>query len=238
MRWVRRVVVWSVIVSLALAVAGGALAWHQGYRAYAIKTGSMTPTYPTGSLVVDRPADGTPPVVGDIITFGTEDGLVTHRVHAIQDGGIETKGDANRASDAGLVPFSDVAGEVVWGAAHLGYVFVFFQQPTGALSLMLLALSVYLAWTVFFPAKPEDAAEHAADDAGTTPSASTPSATGVDVTKAPQPADGVADLVVLFGQRGASDRPAPTEIDLSDGGELEHVGPTRGQQVRSHRLSA
>jgi signal peptidase len=152
----RRVIAWFTVTGLAAALMTGALAWHEGYRAYAIKTGSMTPTYPTGALVIDRPSASSAPNVGQVITFRTKDGLVTHRIHALKDGGYETKGDANRTPDVGTVPFQDVIGVVAWGAAYLGYVFVFFQQPTGALSLMLLALSVYLAWAAFFPAEDDE----------------------------------------------------------------------------------
>jgi signal peptidase I len=161
MRWVRRIVIWSIIATLAVGIFGGALVWHDGFRAYAIKTGSMTPTYPTGSLILDRPADGSTPAVGDVVTFRTRAGLVSHRVNALKDGGIETKGDANRTSDVGIVPVADVAGEVFWGTAHLGYVFVFFQQPAGVASLVLLAISIWCAWTAFFPSTEKPAVKAA-----------------------------------------------------------------------------
>jgi signal peptidase len=150
-RLLSRVVIWSIVVALAVGVAGGALAWHDGYRAYAIRTGSMTPTYPTGTLVVDRSTGETVPTLGEVITFRTRDGLVTHRVNFVSKQGFETKGDANRTADVGLVPRQDIVGVVVWRAAYLGYVFVFFQQPTGILSLMLLCFSVWCAWSAFFP---------------------------------------------------------------------------------------
>lgn len=147
------------------AVAVGLLGWHQGYRAYAVRTGSMAPTYPTGALVVDRPVRGGTPTVGDVITFPTRQGLVTHRVHAVTAQGIQTKGDANATADTWYVDPERVVGTVAWGASRLGYVFVFFQQPTGAPSIVLLGLSVWLAWTLFFPAK------ETAEDATTAPDA-------------------------------------------------------------------
>jgi signal peptidase I len=150
---------WSAFVALLAGVAAGALAWHEGYRAYAIRTGSMTPSYPTGALVLDRPATGRLPAVGDVVTFRTGAGLVTHRVHSVRDDAVETKGDANRTPDAAMVPVTAVTGDVVWGARHLGYVFVFFQQPTGAVSVVLVGLSIWFAWLVFFPAKDRDDVE-------------------------------------------------------------------------------
>lgn len=141
-----------VLLAVVGAAAVGYGAWRDGYRAYAVKTGSMTPTYPTGALVIDAPV--TKPVkVGDVITFQTADGLVTHRVHDVLDDGIRTKGDGNRTVDAWTVRPDRVIGVVTWGAAYLGYVFVFFQQPTGAPALVLLGLSVWFAWILFFPTK-------------------------------------------------------------------------------------
>jgi signal peptidase I len=153
-----------IVVTLLLAAAMVVLVgWQQGYRAYAVQTGSMAPTFPTGALVIDRPVDTAPPHVGDVITFQTSQGLVTHRVHAIEPRGVQTKGDANDTPDSGLVRNAHVIGVVTWGMVRLGYVVVFFQQPTGALSLMVLALSVWLAWSIFFPAKEEPVVYDAAE---------------------------------------------------------------------------
>lgn len=143
----------TLTVLLLAAIGVGLVGWHQGWRVYAVQTGSMTPTYPTGALVVDRPMDGGSATVGDVITFPTRQGLVTHRVHAITHEGIETKGDANETPDSWAVPPGNVMGEVAWGSAYLGYAFVFFQQPTGAPSILLLGLSIWFAWLLFFPAK-------------------------------------------------------------------------------------
>jgi signal peptidase I len=171
---------YGLVTALACVAVGlGVLGWHHGYRAYAVQTGSMAPTYPTGALVIDRPAEGSTPQVGAVITFRTTHGLVTHRVHGVTLEGIQTKGDANKTPDAWSTQPQHVVGVVTWGAAYLGYVLVFFQQPTGVLSLMLLALSVWCAWSVFFPAR-DAAGKHPAalsgdeplcvsDELGTTP---------------------------------------------------------------------
>jgi signal peptidase len=118
----------------------------------------MTPTYSTGSLVVDRPVSSSfRAAVGDVITFRAQDGLVTHRVHELTRQGIKTKGDANRTEDPWTLPARNVVGHVVAGVPRGGYVLVFLKQPTGVPSLMLLMVSVALAWSVFFgtPERPD-----------------------------------------------------------------------------------
>jgi signal peptidase I len=148
--YVRRAVAATLVVAL-LALAAGALLWLQGYRVYAVKTGSMSPAYPTGSLVVATPVERVLPGVGEVVTFRTGAGLVTHRVHERSPGRLTTKGDANRTPDPWTVAREDVVGTVRTGLAGGGYVLVFLQQPTGVPSLVLLGLSVAFAWTLFFP---------------------------------------------------------------------------------------
>lgn len=144
-------VVWSLLAALAISlVCVGLVGWHQGYRLYAVRTGSMTPTYPTGSLLLDAPARPGLPRVGQVVTFRTSDGLVTHRVKALTTAGIKTKGDANRSPDVWTIPQRNVEGAVVAGVPYGGYLLVFLQQPTGVPSLMVLTLSIVLAWSVFF----------------------------------------------------------------------------------------
>lgn len=154
MKTVTKVLV-STLVAVVLGLAvGAAVAWHDGYRLYAVRTGSMTPTYPTGALVLDAPASSGAPAVGDVITFRVESGLVTHRVQAVSAAGYTTKGDANPTLDAWTIPRSHVVGRVVAGTPDLGYVLVFFHQPTGALTVITSLLALSLLWGLFFPPDP------------------------------------------------------------------------------------
>jgi signal peptidase len=166
LRLSRRAVDWPHLPALATTlVCVGLEGWHQGYRLYAVRTGSMTPTYPTGSLLLDAPARPGQPRVGQVITFRTIDGLVTHRVHDITPAGIKTKGDANESVDSWTLPQRNVEGAVVGGIPYGGYLLVFLQQPTGVASLMVLTLSIVLAWSVFFgesTSKPAPAPRHVA----------------------------------------------------------------------------
>lgn len=152
---IARYVALTLLAAVAVLVVGGAVAmWQQGYHAYAVRTGSMEPAYPTGSVVVTAPVDEQP-APGAVVTFRTSGGLVTHRVVGSVPDGLETKGDANNAPDPWTVPQRNVVGQVVAGVPAAGYVLVFFQQPSGVPSLVLLALSILFAWALFFPADPE-----------------------------------------------------------------------------------
>jgi signal peptidase I len=162
---VRWVLGGAVVVILGTFIATAAVAWHEGYRVYAVRTGSMTPTLPVGSLLVDAPPSGSYER-GAVVTIqrpGTGDErLVTHRVHAVRPAGLQTKGDANPKPDLFLAQPSAVVGEVVAHVPRGGYVFVYFSQWTGVLSLMMVLLTIRLAWAMCFPATATSAREEEA----------------------------------------------------------------------------
>lgn len=151
----RRVVSAAVLALLLAAGVAAAVCWQQGLRPYVIRTGSMTPTYPVGAVVLDD-TSGPPARAGDVITFRTRSGPVTHRLVARTATGWSTKGDANRDADPWTVPPRHVIGVVRTGVAGLGYLMVFFQQPTGVPSLMVLCTCLVLAWSIFFPDHRDD----------------------------------------------------------------------------------
>ncbi|WP_027862019.1 signal peptidase I [Marmoricola sp. URHB0036] len=178
-----------VVVVLGTIIATGAVAWHEGYRVYAVKTGSMTPGLPVGSLLIDEPPS--PPYHrGDVVTIerpqDATNPRVTHRVFSVGlHGGIRTKGDANSEPDVFVAKPSNVIGEVVGHINNGGYVLVYFSQWTGVLSLMMIVLMVWLAWGMCFPAaESADASE------------SSPRASRLRVPRQRQPAPTAADVVV------------------------------------------
>jgi signal peptidase len=152
-----RLVSYALLTAMVLTLATAALLWQHGYRVYAVRTGSMAPTYPTGSLVFDTPPRTRLPEIGSVVTFRTSGGLVTHRVVAHTIDGVTTKGDANRTPDAWTIPLSGMVGQVSTGVDRAGYVLVFLQQPTAAPALALLGVSMVLAWSLFFPPAPRHA---------------------------------------------------------------------------------
>ena len=157
----KRASVALLLTVMLLAVGGAAVAWTQGYRVYAIQTGSMSPAFPTGSLIIDAPPLTHQPSPGEVITFGAGPGLVTHRVVESSPVGLRTKGDANATDDPWTIPHQGVVGRVVAVVPRLGYVLVFFKQPAGAAAVMGGLLSMILLWQLFFPDIDEESASAA-----------------------------------------------------------------------------
>jgi signal peptidase len=101
-----------------------------GSRALTVLTGSMTPAYPAGTLVIVKPTPPDEVTIGDVMTYQLRSGeptLVTHRViEKIYDTNGElsftTKGDHNDLPDDEPVKAVQVVGTVWYGVPYLGWV--------------------------------------------------------------------------------------------------------------------
>lgn len=164
----RRAFKLASVVALLAALAVGAFVWSNGVRFYAVDSGSMSPTFSTGALVVDFPVTpATVYQVGDVVTFHPTPGYtVTHRIAAVGPDGITTKGDANLSTDVGFIQAGMIAGRVAFSVPFGGYVAVFFQHPVAVVSLVLLLLVLMAVWQLTGSApKPRPAERIAGEDA-------------------------------------------------------------------------
>ena len=76
-----------------------------------IKTGSMEPELPVGSVVmVDSYAK---PKTGDVFAYEGHGSTVIHRIIGMEDGGYIFQGDANPSPDGAAVEDSRLIGKVV-----------------------------------------------------------------------------------------------------------------------------
>jgi signal peptidase len=130
LRFATRALSTAILLVAGVALVVGVLIPRLlGGTAYAVLSGSMSPTYPIGTLVVTRKADTSALQVGDVITFQIESGkpqVATHRIVATVFGhqGMQytTKGDANEMQDLHPVLPVQIVGKVAYGIPYLGYV--------------------------------------------------------------------------------------------------------------------
>lgn len=125
-----RTLCWTVVV-IGVFVIGVAVVVPRlgGATPYTILTGSMTPAYPPGTLVVVRPVDPADIRTGDVVTYQLRSGeatVVTHRVVAVGRTTVSgevvltTQGDANASADAEPVRGVQVRGELWYAVPYLG----------------------------------------------------------------------------------------------------------------------
>ena len=126
----------AVVVLLALLLAGARIF---GLQVFTVLSGSMEPTYHTGSLIYVKKVDPFTIQPGQPITFMLDEKTVaTHRVVGVvpdeEDATVirfRTKGDANEAEDGTLVHYKNVIGEPVFSIPYLGYLAEYIQHPPG-----------------------------------------------------------------------------------------------------------
>lgn len=142
----------ALIVLMAVMLAGVRFV---GLQVFTVLSGSMEPTYHTGSIIYVKEVDYKSLQIGDPITFMMdEDTIVTHRITEIlpdtEDPEVlrfRTKGDANDAEDGTPVHYKNVIGKPVFSIPKVGYAVDFVQRPPGmylgiAVGAMLLMLII------------------------------------------------------------------------------------------------
>ena len=143
------VAAWAAMV-LATLVVLGLVATTVGprllpYQALVVRSGSMSPTIPTGSIVFYRKREAGKVKVGDVIVFakpGQPNEKVTHRVYQIGSSPtgryFVTKGDSNAAPDNWRVPAIGTGWIAAFHVPTVGYALADLQSQLGRLLLLLV----------------------------------------------------------------------------------------------------
>ena len=153
MRTVARELVLTVGAALGVLCVGFAIAAHAfGIAPLIVRSGSMAPTMPVGSLALATPVHGTDVRPGDIVSIGRPDGSrITHRVVSTAAASqvavtAYLKGDANQSSDPAPYVIGD-AHRVVVTIPLAGYAASWMQTPAGR--VLLGMASITLAYLTF-----------------------------------------------------------------------------------------
>ena len=168
--------IWNVISSILVALAVRLAILLVGVRLvvlqpYTVLSGSMEPTYHTGSLIYVKKVKPEEVKVGQPITFVLNEDLVvaTHRVVEVdkENQHFYTKGDANENADGAPVHFKNLIGVPVFSIPYLGYVANYIQHTPGL--YVAIAAGAVLLLLIFLPellgiGKKEKPAEPAPDN--------------------------------------------------------------------------
>lgn len=129
----------SIYLWNARTLAGDAMPMPFGFGCSLVLSGSMEPTLHENDLVfVKEEARYT---AGDIIVFQSDSSLIVHRIIAVLEDQIQTKGDANSTADA-PIRLEAVKGRVTGRICGLGYLVRAIKTPIG--TVLILAAAFWL----------------------------------------------------------------------------------------------
>lgn len=183
MRFALRIVNWAatiilVAALLALTALGAAIA--TGLKPAVVKTGSMRPNYPPGTLILVKPTPAAQLKLGQVITFTDPDdpkrGLVTHRIVKIEQVKgrpiFTTQGDANPAPDTWRLKLASDAGLLKHHVPKVGKLSFLVRTKEGYLALLgipVLLLSLIALMKIWGPGGAPAEGEGSGAEADTQP---------------------------------------------------------------------
>ena len=147
---VRKIASWiynGIIVILGIFLCICIILYFFGIKIYVAASGSMEPTIMTGAACfVDTGSDYSDIKIGYLIAYEAENGaLVTHRAIAVNEDGIETKGDANDVTDGITATDDNFVGKTVFSIPKLGYFMAGLQTKRGR----IIAITAVMALIIF-----------------------------------------------------------------------------------------
>lgn len=166
-----------LLIMLGIGVLAVGVPAAVGGTPYSVLTGSMTPTYPPGTLIIVRPTPVEEIRIGDALTYQIESGkpaVVTHRVISIlQDsaGGAPrfiTQGDANTLPDDPPVLEVQIKGTVWYAIPWLGYANQWVNGEARGVVIPAIAalLFAYASWMVLSGIRERRRSRSRGDDGG------------------------------------------------------------------------
>lgn len=138
----------------AARLAGNQVPMPFGVGAAVVLSGSMEPALSAGDLLIVAGREAYE--VGDVVVFQDGSMAVTHRIIAVGEDEVITRGDANNTEDDPISP-SQIKGEVVLAIPLVGYVVRAIKTPLGTLAI--LALAILLLERSFHAEKQRDVCE-------------------------------------------------------------------------------
>ncbi|MGY3749605.1 signal peptidase I [Vagococcus acidifermentans] len=141
----------GLLLLLIILSAGARMTEDRAYLTYHLRvvlSKSMEPAMPSGSLVVTQNTTIGDVQKNDIVTFKTEDDLVSHRVKdkRIDDGEtvLITQGDNNETIDREPVTAENIQEKVLCHFPLLGKFLLTAQKPAGVAAVFLTVVLMLL----------------------------------------------------------------------------------------------
>jgi len=123
----------GVVLLMALATLPGMV----GLNPVVVLSGSMRPTLQVGDVAVLRSVAPASVKEGDVVTFRSSSGLITHRVVRVEetDSGrlLYMKGDANNTVDQDPIADTQVIAKMAYSIPKVGFLMVLAESTIGTI---------------------------------------------------------------------------------------------------------
>ncbi len=119
-----------------------------GHTPVVVLSGSMEPTYKVGSVIYYKKVSEKELKEEDVITFNIDNKTISHRIVSIDNGLIETKGDANNTSDIHKIRYENIKGKV--GNISIPYVGYYIKMVNDNLTLVVIVTVIILVSEFLF----------------------------------------------------------------------------------------
>lgn len=123
----------------AESLMGNTLPMPMGYGAAVVLTGSMEPTISANDVIFVAEQDSYE--IDDIVVYQSGSILVVHRIVAMDDESVTTKGDANPIEDKPIA-ISAVKGKVVGVIPGVGVLVKILKTPVVTIALLAAAVAL------------------------------------------------------------------------------------------------
>lgn len=123
------------------------------FSLFTVLTGSMSPTFDAGSVIITQKTDADKLQVGDILTYKplNNNVLVTHRIvdiiHDNSGYSYITRGDANNVDDITPVSYESTVGRVIFWVNGVGIALLYIRTPRG---IAFIGITIILLFYLSF----------------------------------------------------------------------------------------
>lgn len=129
----------SIYLINANNMVGNRLPMPFGYGAAVVLSGSMEPTFSEGALLIVKEKQEYE--LGDIVVYEEKGKLIVHRIIAMDEELVTTKGDANNKADE-PIPVTDIRGKAVGWIPLAGRLVNFLKTPVGVIAIIAAAIAM------------------------------------------------------------------------------------------------
>lgn len=152
-----------VMVMVGLNSQKGRVSTVGGFTMMVVQTGSMTPKFPIGCMVIAKKTDAAALKKGDVISFYSSDPdlngmVVTHRITEVVDNSdgelsFVTKGDANQLTDRFEAQSSNIIGKVIYKSTLLGKIKNIREKPSAFFFALVVPMIAIISYEVISVSK-------------------------------------------------------------------------------------